>query len=72
MRYQWLRPQYGSVRIGSGVYARLEQSVKANGSVDLRSPCVHKNRTFYLKFQLMERIAREGMTHFLAPETVPF
>ena len=54
------------------VYERLEQYVKADGSVDFRSPCVHKNRTLYRRFQLMERTAREGMTNVFAPEAVSF
>src|SRR4029434_10963868 len=58
--------------IGSVAYERLEQYVKADGSVDVRSPCVNKNRNCYLRFQLMERTAREGMTNVLAPEAVPF
>ena len=54
------------------VYERLEQYVKADGSVDFRSPCVNKNRNLYLRFKLMERTAREGMTNLFAPESVPF
>lgn len=47
----------GSVRIGSVAYECLEQYVEANGSIDLRSPCVNKNRNLYLRYQLMERTA---------------
>jgi hypothetical protein len=71
-RGQCLRRQCSSARIGSAAYECLEQYVKAGGIVDFRSPCVHKNCNLYLRFKLMERTAREGMTNFFAPEAVLF